>query len=68
MGAAIPLSFENKLKDQRWYNTTWLIAKRALLLCFFAIFLDHIKDYIYGSENNLVYLFGIVGFVLLHLV
>lgn len=66
MGAAIPLSFENKLKDQRWYNTTWLIAKRALLLCFFAIFLDHVKDYMYGSENNMVYLLGILGFVLLH--
>jgi predicted acyltransferase len=66
MGAAIPFSMQKKLVTQSWYTTVIQIFLRGVLLCFFAFFTQHIRNYANVDSSNSKWLLCLLAFILLH--
>jgi predicted acyltransferase len=67
MGAAIPLAFARREKDTP-RQIFISIAKRALLLAWFAVFLQHFKPHVLAAQPSAYHAFlALLGFALLWL-
>ncbi len=70
LGVAIPLSLTKRMEEGLSFKkSVGIIIKRAFLLGFFAIYLQHIRPYVmnpYPVRND--WLLAIIGFILLFLI
>jgi predicted acyltransferase len=67
MGAAFPLALSRKIEQKQSYWKLGLSSLfRGLLLCGFAIYLEHIRPYVMSeSPNTIIWLKAILGFAFL---
>lgn len=70
MGAAFPLALSKKIKDDKVpFNLILQVFKRGLLLCFFAIVIQHIRPNVLSTTPDVVtWLIALLGFALLFLI
>lgn len=68
MGAAVPISFNNKKETISNSGVIISAFRRFVLLIYFALLLEHFKaNKITDTPSNTIYFFSIVGFILLML-